>query len=76
MSATFSPTRTGIANLPLHYGKVPPWLFARMVELSRETAIAVVSEFNAEEMLRRLSHPYWFQAFGCVLGYDWHRRRI
>ena len=23
-------------------------------------------------MLRRLSDPYWFQAFGCVLGFDWH----
>jgi len=20
----------------------------------------------------RLSDPYWFQAFGCVLGFDWH----
>ncbi len=27
MSANTVPTRTGIANLPLHYGKVPPWLF-------------------------------------------------
>ncbi len=65
-------TRTGIANLPLHYGKAPPWLFQRMVKLSREITIAIVSEYGAEEMLRRLSHPYWFQAFGCVLGYDWH----
>jgi hypothetical protein len=23
-------------------------------------------------MLRRLSDPWWFQAFGCVLGFDWH----
>jgi hypothetical protein len=23
-------------------------------------------------VLRRLSDPYWFQAFGCVLGFDWH----
>lgn len=66
------PTRTGIANLPLHYGRVPPWLFDRMVKLAREITIAIVAEFGAEEMLRRLSHPYWFQAFGCILGYDWH----
>ncbi len=52
-------TRTGIANLPLHYGKAPPWLFQRMVKLSREITIAIVSEYGAEEMLRRLSHPYW-----------------
>jgi len=66
------PTRTGIANLPLHYGKVPPWLFGRMVKLAREIVIAIVADFGSEEVLRRLSHPYWFQAFGCVLGYDWH----
>ena len=72
MSATTIPTRTGIANLPLHYGKVPPWLFGRMVKLAREIIIAIVTDSGPEEMLRRLSHPYWFQAFGCILGYDWH----
>ena len=66
------PHRTGIANLPLHTGKAPYWLFKRMVPLAREITIAVVSEYGPEEMLRRLSHPYWFQAFGCVLGFDWH----
>lgn len=64
--------RTGIANLPLHYGKVPPWLFGRMCQLAREIAIVTIGEFGPEEMLRRLSDPFWFQAFGCVLGYDWH----
>ncbi len=67
-----SARRTGIANLPLHYGKVPPWLFGRMSQLAREIAIVIVDEFSVEEMLRRLSDPFWFQAFGCVLGYDWH----
>jgi len=71
MSGTI-PTRTGIANLPLHYGRVPPWLFDRMVKLAREITIAIVAEFGSEEMLKRLSHPFWFQAFGCILGYDWH----
>ena len=52
------PMQTGIANLPLHYGKVPPWLFDRMVKLAREITIAIVSDFGSEEMLRRLSHPY------------------
>lgn len=64
--------RTGIANLPLHYGKVPPWLFRRMCQLAREITIVTVTEFGTGEMLRRLSDPFWFQAFGCVLGYDWH----
>ncbi|OGO32196.1 MAG: hypothetical protein A2Z29_00155 [Chloroflexi bacterium RBG_16_56_11] len=66
------PRRTGFANLPLHYGKAPRWLFERMVPLAREITIAIVSEYGPAEMLRRLSHPYWFQAFGCVLGFDWH----
>ena len=67
-----SATRTGIANLPLHYGKAPRWLFDRMVKLSREITIAIVVDFGAEEMLRRLSDPYWFQSLGCILGFDWH----
>ncbi|MEE9400022.1 MAG: DUF763 domain-containing protein [Dehalococcoidales bacterium] len=66
------PTRTGIANLPLHYGKAPRWLFDRMVHLAREITVAIIADFGSEEMLRRLSHPYWFQAFGCILGFDWH----
>ncbi len=64
--------RTGIANLPLHGGKAPPWLFQRMVKLAREITLVVVTDFGPEEMLRRLSHPFWFQALGCVLGFDWH----
>jgi len=43
-----------------------------MVKLAREITIAIVADFGAEEVLRRLSHPYWFQALGCILGFDWH----
>jgi len=64
--------RTGIANLPLHGGKAPRWLFERMTKLAREIACHVVAEHGPEEMLLRLADPYWFQAFGCVLGFDWH----
>ncbi|HXY74587.1 MAG TPA: DUF763 domain-containing protein, partial [Dehalococcoidales bacterium] len=64
--------RTGVANLPLHYGQAPRWLFERMVKLAREITVVIVSDFGPDEMLHRLSHPYWFQAFGCVLGFDWH----
>ncbi len=70
--ASVTASRTGIANLPLHGGKAPPWLFQRMVKLSREITMFIVGEFGPEEMLRRMSDPYWFQAFGCVLGFDWH----
>jgi hypothetical protein len=64
--------RSGIVNLPLHYGKAPPWLFERMTQLAREITRALVSEFGPGEVLRRLSDPFWFQAFGCLLGFDWH----
>jgi hypothetical protein len=64
--------RTGVANLPLHGGKAPRWLFERMTLLAREIAIVIVEEFGPDEMLRKISDPYWFQAFGCVLGFDWH----
>ena len=65
-------SRTGFAHLPLHTGKAPPWLFERMVPLAREIVIHLVTEYGPGEVLRRLSDPFWFQAFGCVLGFDWH----
>ncbi len=66
------PRRTGVANLPLHGGKAPRWLFERMTRLGREITIAIITEYGTQEMLNRLSDPYWFQALGCVLGFDWH----
>ena len=64
--------RTGLAHLPLHPGKAPAWLFSRMTRLAREISVHIVADKGAEELLRRLSDPFWFQAFGCVLGFDWH----
>ena len=61
-----------LAQLPLHTGKAPPWLFQRMTKLAGAVTMAIVEEFGPAEMLRRLSDPWWFQAFGCVLGFDWH----
>ena len=63
---------TGFANLPLHPGRAPAWLFSRMTRLAREIAVHVVADQGPAELLRRLSDPFWFQAFGCVLGFDWH----
>lgn len=63
---------TGVAQLPLHGGKAPAWLFQRMVKLGREIVRLVVEDCGPEEILRRISDPYWFQSFGCVLGFDWH----
>ncbi|MEO0180791.1 MAG: DUF763 domain-containing protein [candidate division WOR-3 bacterium] len=64
--------RTGKADLPLHPGKAPRWLFSRMKRLSGAIIEAIVSEFGTAELLRRLSDPYWFQSLGCLLGFDWH----
>lgn len=64
--------KTGVANLPLHYGAAPRWLMERMKKLAREITIWIVMEFGSSEMLKKLADPFWFQAFGCVLGFDWH----
>src|SRR5437867_5083032 len=61
-----------MAHLPLHGGKAPPYLFHRMVRLSGAMTMAIVAEYGPDEMLLRLADPWWFQAFGCVLGFDWH----
>ncbi|MHA1711378.1 MAG: DUF763 domain-containing protein [Candidatus Freyarchaeota archaeon] len=64
--------RIGVATLPLHYGKAPRWLVARMIKLAGEITTILINEYGRGEFLRRISDPFWFQALGCVLGYDWH----
>jgi hypothetical protein len=64
--------KTGTAHLPLHGGKAPGWLFDRMKLLAREVSIVMCREAGVKEYMRRLSDPFWFQAFGCALGFDWH----
>ncbi|OGZ17369.1 MAG: hypothetical protein A2Z78_01935 [Candidatus Nealsonbacteria bacterium RBG_13_36_15] len=64
--------RTGIATVPLDYGKCPYWLFERMRRLGRGIVLAIIEEFGSEELLRRFSDPIWFQSLGCVLGFDWN----
>lgn len=64
--------RSGIAELPLHGGFAPPWLYRRMVALAEGILAALVEEFGRREFLRRISDPFWFQCLACVLGYDWH----
>lgn len=64
--------KTGTADLPLHYGHCPRWLFKRMAKLSGAIAEAIVLEFGRDEFLKRLSDPFFFQSLGCVVGFDWH----
>jgi hypothetical protein len=68
--------RTGSADLPLHGGHVPPWLSARMRRLGRVIVETIVHSYGRDELLRRLSHPFWFQSFGAVMGMDWHSSGI
>src|ERR687890_943686 len=65
-------TRGKTADLPLHDGTAPPWLFRRMVHMAGAIGTLIVRDGGPEELLARLSDPFWFQAFGCVLGFDWH----
>lgn len=68
--------RSGSAELPLHYGHVPRWLAERMGTLGLAITESILAEYGKAEMIRRLSDPFWFQSFGCVLGMDWHSSGI
>ncbi|MEE9463458.1 MAG: DUF763 domain-containing protein [Bacteroidales bacterium] len=69
-------TRSGQADLPLHSGKVPPWLYERMTKMARAIVEAVVADHGKSSFLSKISDPYWFQALGSVLGMDWHSSGI
>lgn len=64
--------KRAIANLPLHYGKAPSWLFEKMKRLSKAIVLVMLEDYDAKVLLDRLSDPFWFQSFGCLLGFDWH----
>jgi hypothetical protein len=67
---------SGTAYLPLHYGKVPPWLYERMRKIGLSIIELILAEEGTGGVLSRLSSPYWFQAMGCVMGMDWHSSGI
>lgn len=68
--------KRGHADLPLHYGTIPPWLAQRMKLLGGAIVEAIVQEYGRTALLQRLSDPFWFQSLGCVLGMDWHSSGI
>src|SRR6201990_514105 len=68
--------RSGSADLPLHGGRVPKWLGERMAKLGAVISQAIVHHYGRDELLSRLSHPFWFQSFGAVMGMDWHSSGI
>src|SRR5512145_2521375 len=68
--------RSGSASLPLHRGRVPAWLASRMAALSAAVTEVILLDAGRSGFLRRLSDPFWFQAFGAALGMDWHSSGI
>src|SRR5215469_13202834 len=68
--------RSGYADLPLHGGRVPAWLAERMTTLGTAIAESIVLQYGTPELLSRISDPFWFQAFGSVMGMDWHSSGI
>ncbi len=62
---------TGVADLPLHWGHVPPWLARIMRRLAKAILEVAIIELGTEGLLRRLSNPLWFQAFNNAIGMDW-----
>jgi hypothetical protein len=68
--------RSGTADLPLHYGAVPPWLAERMAKLGLAVTEVILMEYGKSDWLRRLSDPFWFQSLGAVMGMDWHSSGI
>jgi len=68
--------RSGIADLPLHGGRVPPWLAERMTKLGTAITETIVHHYGTSAFLSRLSDPFWFQALGAVMGMDWHSSGI
>lgn len=68
--------KSGHADLPLHYGKVPVWLAQRMSALGGSIAESIIIEYGRDAFLQKMSDPFWFQSLGCVLGMDWHSSGI
>src|SRR5687767_10233844 len=68
--------RSGVADLPLHGGRVPQWLAERMTTLGTAISESVIHHYGTSELLTRLSDPFWFQALGTVMGMDWHSSGI
>ena len=68
--------RSGFADLPLHGGRVPPWLAERMTKLGTAIVEAILHHYGHSELLSRLADPFWFQALGSVMGMDWHSSGI
>ena len=64
--------RNGSAILPLHYGHPPEKLFRRMIHLSGILSSLIVEKFGTDQLLEKLSDPFWFHSFSLAIGFDWN----
>lgn len=64
--------KRAVTSLPLHGGRAPAWLFDKMKRICGALTEIIIIEYGARELLSRLADPMWFQALGCVVGFDWH----
>src|ERR1700730_12823318 len=68
--------RTGSADLPLHGGRVAPWLATRMSSLGAVVTQAIVHHYGRDQFLQRLAPPFWLPSFVAVMGMDLHSSGI
>ncbi len=61
--------RVGHADLRLCDGPVPH--YKQIVRLGGAILEYMVDELGTAETLRRFSNPLWFEAFACVVGFEW-----
>ncbi|MEB3806803.1 MAG: DUF763 domain-containing protein [Desulfurococcales archaeon] len=61
----------GIADLPLHHGRVPQWMLEVMTKLARAIMDYIIEVKGPSAVLAMLADPLWFQAFNNVIGMDW-----
>ena len=47
-----------------------------MARLGLAVTEALLADYGRDEVLRRLSDPFWFQSLGAVMGMDWHSSGI
>ncbi len=60
----------GVADLPLHSGRVPRWMLRIMMELADAIIAYMVEVRGPDSVVEMLADPFWFQAFNNVMGMD------
>lgn len=59
--------RTGVARLPLHYGRAPRWLVARMIKLADAIVTIIIDEWS-RQVLTAHFRPVLVSSVGLRFG--------